>query len=772
MIRLGVEVVKKSHYYWQKMQEQIPDDALKLGEKVGLSPLTTDILWQRGVHTEAEIQQFINPELAGLHDPFLMHDMEKAVERIQQAILDEEAILIYGDYDADGITSTSILKETLEMLGANVSSILPNRFLHGYGPNKELFAEKIAEGTQLIITVDNGVAGHEAIEAAQVAGVDVIVTDHHELPETLPKAFAIVHPRHPDGEYPFGELAGVGVAFKVATALLEEVPVEFLDLAAIGTVADLVPLQGENRILVKYGLQQIKSGDRPGISALLKISGVEPTQVTEMSIGFSLAPRLNAIGRLGDPNPGVELLTTFEETTAETLAKHCDDINEERKKIVEENTAEALALIERKDKIHVIAKAGWHEGVLGIVAGNILKETGHPAIVLTIKEDGSAKGSGRSIEALNLYEALVASKPLFTRFGGHHAAVGMTLPADNLPLLKEELHHYIEKNQIDVDRGQTLIIDHELHVNDVSLDFIQQLEILSPFGIGNPIPHFLFHDVMMEQVRQIGAEKQHLKYSLTSKGNQLPGVGFGFGKYFSDLSGTEVDCVGTLNINEWNGKRIPQLMLKDFAIQGLQVFDIRSKQTPVTALDQGQSLFVAFDKRTVKRYQESIKNVYFFKSFEEIHDLLITKPAEQIIFLDCPAEKETLKQIVLQNHLERIYIHAFCPDEAYLNGLGTRKQFGLLYRFLEKQQTLNVRRQLKRMAEYLRVSEKLLVYMLQVFFELKFVKIEDGQLEFIESPQKSSLEESKIYQNRKKQISSEEFFVFSDTETIRNWLAN
>lgn len=406
-------------YNWQLPKKtEMPIEFLQQCEKLNLNKTLARLLWQRGIQSEEALAEFLQPQIERLHDPFQLFEMEKVVERIQGAVLNGERIMVYGDYDADGITSTTIMTEALELLGADVSFYLPNRFKDGYGPNLAVYKEMIASGIQLIITVDNGVSGHEAIDYANEQGVDVIVTDHHELSKTLPNAFGIIHPRHPKGNYPFGELAGVGVAFKVACALLEEVPAEFLDLVAIGTVADMVSLTDENRILVTYGLKALQQTERLGLQALLKISGVDETKLDEQSIGFALAPRLNAIGRLADPNKAVTLLKTFDQSEAESLAKELDSINKERKSLVETITKEALALIEPEDDIHIVAKQGWHEGVLGIVAGRILKETGKPALVLTIKEDGIAKGSGRSTDSLNMFEMLDSLRDLFTSFGG------------------------------------------------------------------------------------------------------------------------------------------------------------------------------------------------------------------------------------------------------------------------------------------------------------------------------------------------------------------
>ena len=400
---MGSDRVKNSSFNWQ-FRDTTPIDSVFQTEMLnqGYSETFAELLWNRNIRTAEEFSQLMKVNIDDLHDPFLMHDMERAVERIQAAVMEEQAILVYGDYDADGITSTSIMVEALEMIGADVHYVLPNRFIHGYGPNKSLFEEKINEGIQLIITVDNGVAGNEAIDYANSKGVDVIVTDHHELPPVLPDAYCIIHPRHPEGHYPFGELAGAGVAFKLATALLEEVPLEMLDLVTIGTVADLVSMTGENRLFVKLGLQAIKQTQRLGLLELLKVSSVDLQKVDEMSIGFSLGPRLNAIGRLGDPNPAVELMTTFDEEIAHTLAEKLDKINDERKVIVQETTAEATALINPEDKVHLVAAKGWNPGVLGIVAGNILKQTGQPTIVLSIDENGVAKGSGRSLSLIHI----------------------------------------------------------------------------------------------------------------------------------------------------------------------------------------------------------------------------------------------------------------------------------------------------------------------------------------------------------------------------------
>ncbi|MFC0276120.1 single-stranded-DNA-specific exonuclease RecJ [Enterococcus devriesei] len=757
--------MKKSSFDWQMKAASPIDEAFKAELiKQGYSETFAELLWNRNIHTVEEFSQLLQANIDELHDPFLMHDMEKAVVRIQMAIMEGQPILVYGDYDADGITSTSIMLETLEMIGADVHYILPNRFIHGYGPNTELFAEKINEGIQLIITVDNGVAGNEAIDFANSQGVDVIVTDHHELPPVLPDAYCIVHPRHPEGNYPFGELAGAGVAFKLATALLEEVPLEMLDLVTIGTVADLVSMTGENRNLVKLGLQAIKQTQRLGLLELLKVSSVDLQKVDETSIGFSLGPRLNAIGRLGDPNPAVELMTTFDEEVAHDLAGKLDQINNERKQIVQETTAEATTLVNPGDAVHLIAAEGWNPGVLGIVAGNILKQTGKPTIVLSIDSNGVAKGSGRSIEALDLFGMLNTMRSEFTHFGGHAAAVGLTMPAENIPVLQKMMNEYITKEAIDLSKGSTLLIDEALDLSEITLKFTEELKKLAPFGTDNPAPHFLVKG-NVNFFKRIGSDQQHVKFSLQGADNQLDAIGFGFGAESEEIQQPETQFVGDLEINEWNGQKKVQLRLIDFASSGMQVIDRRAKHTWTQKIEDDGALYLAFKKPSQKLFANELQRSI------TLYDKAIDWSAyEQLIVLDCPDQKELLQEIVDLGKFQRIYLFLYSPDEAYLNGLPKREQFAKLYQFFLKQPRVDIRYKLKNVSNYLRIPEKLLVFMIHVFSELKFVTINDGVLQMVDSPQNRAFEESKIYQERLSQIDSEEFLLMNDIQTIRNWL--
>lgn len=727
------------------------------------------LLWQRGIHTEADLAHFFKPSPELIHDPYLMYDMEKAVERIQEAIALGQKILIYGDYDADGITSATVMKEAIETVGGEALVYLPNRFKDGYGPNKERYKQLITEqGIELIITVDNGVAGHEAIDYANSVGVDVVVTDHHEIPEQLPAAFAIVHPRHPSGDYPFGELAGVGVAFKVATALLEEAPEEMLDLVAIGTIADLVPLVSENRVLVQYGLEVMKQGQRTGLNALLKAADIKLPEITEESIGFGIGPRLNAIGRLGDATPGVDLLSCYDENEAAVIAGQVNEINSQRQEIVKAISKEALEMVQTigpKD-IYVLAKEGWHEGVLGIVASKVVQETGKPALVLGINEETKvAKGSGRSVPQVNLYEALKSAGELFIAFGGHQMAAGMSLTKDNLPAIQEKLNDYLRDAEIDLSKGPVLEIDGELSINDIGLKQIEGLRLLAPFGTDNPSPTFIINDISPTDVKQIGADKTHLKFQVAEETNSLDCLAFNFGGEWTELKGAEkVSVAGQLSINEWNGNKKPQMMIKDFKIPGLQVLDKRGQAMNVEAYDWETTLFVYNDAKLLAKDAKEGMNSQL------IHEEIPPGTWGEIVFVDCPTESMVVKEYLSQLNPKKIHLYFTSKEEAYLNGMPSREQFAQLFKFIATYDQVDVRHKLPEMSQFLKIKTSLLIFMIQVFSDLGFVTIEDGLMTQVISPQNQPLSESVVYQTREQKMITEKFLLYSKLSELKSWL--
>ena len=733
-----------SKYDWQIATNFSDESFIKKAKKLGLEASVANLVYQRGIQTEEALRDFLEPSLDQLHDPYELHDMDKAVTRIRQAIENYEQILIYGDYDADGMTSASIVKEALEQLGAECQVYLPNRFTDGYGPNASVYKYFIEnQGISLIVTVDNGVAGHEAIELAQSMGVDVIVTDHHSMPEVLPDAYAIIHPEHPEADYPFKHLAGCGVAFKLATALLEEVQVELLDLVAIGTIADMVSLTDENRILVKYGLSVLKNTQRIGLQELFKIAGIQENEVDEETVGFQIAPRLNALGRLDDPNPAIELLTGFDEEEARDIALMINQKNEERKEIVQKIYDEAKTMVDLNKPVQVLAGEGWNPGVLGIVAGRLLEELHQPVIVLNI-ENGLAKGSARSIEAVDIFEALDSHRDLFVAFGGHAGAAGMTLEASKLEALSQVLVAYIEDNQVDLSTKNELFLDEELSLPDLTLETLKNFEKLAPFGMDNKKPVFYLKDFKVENARTMGAGNTHLKLKVSQADAVFEVVAFGLGDLATEFSQTKnLELAVTLSVNKWNGQTSLQLMLVDARVNGIQLFNIRGKNAPLP------------ENVPVLRFSEEMPNL---------------EKSRAIVVYDLPERLNQLKAIIQQGHFEAIYFKNEIAQPYYLTGFGTRDQFAKLYKTIYQFPEFDIRYKLKELAAYLKIDSILLIKMIQIFEELNFVTIQDGVMQVNKKAEKKAIENSHIYQELKKTVKEQELMALGTVQEIYDYL--
>jgi single-stranded-DNA-specific exonuclease recJ len=720
------------------------EDFTKIAKKAGLGPEVARLLYSRGVKDQEALSHFLTPTLDDLHDPYLLHDMDKAVERIRRAIEDGEFILIYGDYDADGMTSASIVKESLEQLGAEVAVYLPNRFTDGYGPNASVYKYFIEQqGISLIVTVDNGVAGHEAIDLAQSMGVDVIVTDHHSMPEVLPDAYAIVHPEHPDADYPFKHLAGCGVAFKLACALLEEVQVELLDLVAIGTIADMVSLTDENRIMVQYGLEVLRNTQRMGLQEMFNIAGIARNDVTEETVGFQLAPRLNALGRLDDPNPAIDLLTGFDDEEAHDIALMIHEKNEERKEIVQAIYQEAKAMVDPAKKVQILAKEGWNPGVLGIVAGRLLEELGQTVIVLNL-EDGRAKGSARSIEALDIFEALDPHRNLFIAFGGHAGAAGMTLEADKLDTLSEILESYVLDKGLDATTKNNLSLDEELDLEALTIDVVKNFERLAPFGMDNQKPVFYIRDFQIENARAMGASNAHLKLKIFRGTSNFEVVAFGKGSLAAEFSQAKgIELAVTLSVNQWNGQTTLQLMMVDARVDGVQLFNIRGKSVPLP---------------------EGIPVLDFTKDLPD----LTTSPA--VVVKNIPEDLNPLKQIIQEQDFSAIYFKNDIDKAYYLTGYGTREQFAKLYKTIYQFPEFDIRYKLKDLSAYLKIEQILLVKMIQIFEELGFVTIENGVMKVNKEAPKRDIAESHIYQQLKQTVKDQEMMALATVQEIYDFL--
>ena len=747
-----------------------------LEKELGISRILATLLAQQGIDSTEQAKKFFEPSMEEIHDPTLLHDMDKAVERIEQAVEKQEQITIYGDYDADGITSTSLMYETLLSVGANVNYYVPNRFTDGYGPNMDAYQRLIDNGTQLFITVDNGVSGKNVIDKVMAAGVDVVITDHHELPADLPNAVAIVHPRYPGSNYPFSDLSGVGVAFKVAWALTGEFPIEELDLVAIGEIADVVNVTDENHALISYGIQQLRQGMRPGLAALMELADIKANNLTDQDIGFGIAPRLNALGRIADANDGVKLLTSLDENESQKLAKEVDQANKERQNLVAEIMKEAEkqanSSANQQKKTLLIVGKGWHQGVLGIVASRIMNETGKPTIVASTDQNNPTliKGSGRSVDSFNLFNALEAHRELFTTFGGHPAACGLSFDQGNIAPLQIALEEEANQQKFDPTVKQTLPIAMQLEPADVTQQLYNDIQRVAPFGPGNMEPVFELNNVKVVDVKTMGQEHQHLKFSIVSGKENLTVVAFGQGNLATLLSAPtgQVNLAVKVSLNEWRGKKSVQLMLEDLQINGTVIIDERTnKLTP--QLFSSSDYYIVREPRLRDNIAPHVAPGYTLSIEEAIKTDF---SGQRVTLVDCPSSEEMLKQIFTEDEGEpaTIRLLLYQRKSAYLAGLPTRNDFAQLYRFIYKQKELKWPMQVKAVSNHLKINMDRLNLMIQVFSEAGFVTIKDDVLKFNEPTNKTDLTQTKRYQKQLAQYKVEQQLLFNDAATVANWL--
>lgn len=548
----------------------------KVARNNHISEILASILVARGLTKSDEIELYLNPSVEKFHDPFLMKDMDKAVRRIIKAKDNNEAITVYGDYDVDGITSTSILYMYLKEIGIRVDYYIPDRINEGYGLNIHALDIIKARGSSLIITVDTGITAVSEAAYSSNIGIDMIITDHHECQEQIPNAYAVIDPKREDCKYPFDRLAGVGVTFKLLQGLSkrlgnEDLIWKYLELAAIGTIADIVPLQNENRIIVQLAFKTICNSWSIGLKALMKVAGIKTNKMTAGIIGFQIGPRLNAAGRLGDAKRGVELFTTTDEKLAISIAEELNDENVKRQQMETEILEQAINIIENsidinQAKVLVVAGHGWNHGVIGIVASRLVERYYRPTILLTV-EEGIASGSARSVEGFSIFEALLHSKNLFDKFGGHDMAAGMSLKEENINQLFKQLNDYASKVMDEETLTPKLNADFCLDLHDVNLELIEQISNFEPYGVGNEEPLFVFKG-LVKTIKQIGQTNNHLKLDLAHHEYTLPVIGFNIADFYQKLDkDNPIEVIGTLNINEWQQKRIPQIIAKDIRLR-------------------------------------------------------------------------------------------------------------------------------------------------------------------------------------------------------------
>ena len=549
------------------------DTVKHLADTFDLHPLVARVLVARHLSDPQAAQAFLFPDRSQLYDPALLHDAPKAVARIRQAIAQGERILVYGDYDVDGACATAILVRTLRMLGADPEWFVPDRFADGYGLHTAIVRQVAERGIRLIITVDTGITGVEAADEARACGVDLIVTDHHHLPERLPKATAIVHPAYPRALYPFADLCGAGVAFKLAQLLLGRFPDELLALAALATVADQVPLLRENRVLVHEGLHELNVHPSVGLAALAEVAGLSSTRIEATHAAFQLAPRLNALGRLGDAGRAVRLLLTDDPEEARRLADEANSQNRFRQQIQERLYQEALAQIaahpEWLDRpALVVSVANAHEGVIGIVAGKLAERFYKPTLCVTTDGE-AAKGSGRSVTDIHLCDLLAAVQRetgVFTRFGGHAAAAGFSLAATDIPRLRRAFVEQVEHAwPEDVPRTPYTEVDAPLALAELSANLVRDAQRLAPFGRENPEPVFFVREARVLDARTMGGDGKHLRARVQEgSGRSVALVAFGRGQEIDDWSvGRARPMLVTVSEHRWQDLVQIQLQLVD-----------------------------------------------------------------------------------------------------------------------------------------------------------------------------------------------------------------
>ena len=554
---------------WQIYQVN-SEEVEELQKKYNINKILAIILSNRGIVEEEQINKFLSPKRNDFYDPYGMPDMEIAVNRILKAIDDQEKTIIYGDYDVDGITSVTVLKSFLEERGLNVGVYIPNRLDEGYGLNKNA-VEKIAkEGYKLMITVDCGISAVEEVQYATELGIETIVTDHHEPGDEIPKALAVVDAKRKDNQYQCRNLAGVGVVFKLIqaismrTGLEEKEYLKYLDIVCVGTISDIVPLVSENRVITKLGLKLVKQTRNMGLRAIINSSGY--SQINSTTISFGVAPRINACGRMGKAEQALKLLLSKDIYEVNKLTQELNSYNRERQEIEKEIFENVLTKIEQnnlaKNRTIVVGGENWHHGVIGIVSSKITEKYFKPSILLSFEEDGTGKGSGRSIPGFDLHEALMKCENCLEKFGGHSMAVGLTIKKENLEQFYKEFEKIAEENEIE-NIIPIINVDAKIELDKIDKSVVEDLKQLEPFGEANKTPTFALKNIRIDSIRAL-SEGKHLKLTLRENNQIINAIGFNIGELAEAYKiGDKIDIAGVLEINTFNGIDNLQINIKD-----------------------------------------------------------------------------------------------------------------------------------------------------------------------------------------------------------------
>lgn len=703
-----------------------------------LHPVVEQLVLSRGLATKENIETFSTEEMVH-HDPFLFSQMDKIITRLNEAIDEGQPILVYGDYDADGVTGTTILVRCLRELGALVNYYIPNRFYEGYGPNEDAFMQAIADGYQLVITVDNGIAGVDEAKILREHGVDLIITDHHQIKETLPNAFAILHPEL-DDQYPFHKLSGAGVALKIAEALLQEViPEDFYAIAMLGTIGDVVPLIDENRSIVKRGLAALRETEIEGLNAIMELAKTDKEEATEVNVGFEICPRLNAPGRMDEAALAVECLIAETKEAAQLIAKQIESFNSERQKTTQKVLDEASQLVDpitlKKKKVVILYSSNWHEGILGIVAGRLAKQWQKAVFVVTDDHEGLIKGSARAVEGYHLFELLSECHELIERFGGHALAAGITFAPENLQALEDKMNDLLK----DVEVSPSLQVDLTLSLGDLNVTFVDQLSMLAPFGEGNRPPLIEIRDVYVKNVKTIGNKLQHLKFTLYKDQESVDVIAFNQASLAMYLTpDTLFSFVGEAKINEWNGNRSVQFHFLDMMCEEFQLIDLRNKQV----YEQRKN-----ELQLATPYKAALEA-------SEVDTLLIDQ---------LPASKEELLELITSKKPGNIVM---APLETNVT-FAAREKFITVYKVVKQHGPITLNNQMINYFTRLGISKNELLFILQVFFEVELVIIRNGSVFPADSATKRDLSEAQTYQQQKSKLDMLEFFELTTWSELK-----
>ncbi|WP_411844191.1 single-stranded-DNA-specific exonuclease RecJ [Salinicoccus sp. HZC-1] len=739
----------QSKYEWKvrKKTADIEDDTVKA---FGLNNLEKTVLENRGFVADGDLNKIFKPKS---YEASLIQNIGQAVERIETAINNNENILIYGDFDADGITSTVLLSNALKRSTQNVEFIIPDRITDGYGPNRAIFEEVVVGQFDLVITVDNGISSQQEISFLEENDVDTIVVDHHSFGENVPET-TIIHPDHPEGTYPYNALAGVGITYKLVQALGLDRQ-EDLALVAIGTVADLVPIIDENKKLVIDGLEVLNDRPTLGIKSLLRSAGHDGI-IDEETIGFTIAPRLNATGRLGEASVAVELLLEEDADSAYELSMAVERMNQERKQIVEEIHAEAAEMVDGSSQINIVYKEGWHPGVIGIVASRLVDQFGKPAIVLTL--DGEAyRGSARSIEGVDLHGVIGEQSSYHSSYGGHSQALGIEVPDKHIESFKDELTQYFES--LGLDLRPVKYIDYQLKPGNMTMKEFERFERLKPFGQSFNTPIFMVNNAKIGAIRQVGKDKSHVKITIPEL--ELDVIGFRFGHLIHEVgNGDTVSLIGTVNINEFNQKRSLQMVLLDASIDTVQIMDMRSKT------DQQFDIITKDDVFLIQEGKEK-KGPNYYHYGERLPFV-----TESVVLRDLPDSLDNLTYSLNNIHVSKVIMIFHSKTELFFTGLPNRMDIEKLQNVIvgAEDGSINMAKHAPALSKKIGVTMTFLKMTTDIMEDLKIIELKNGIVYKVNVDYEWNLNESTKFRLLNSRMEAETRLKMSSTNELKQYV--